>query len=144
MRAPWGTSLRYRRLLLRPHDFEKTMKTTPLLFAVAAALSTYLWAAEPESGATIDQMHKDYMAPMAQMTEAMHKGVMSNDPDVAFASGMVGLHEAAGGMAKVQLKYGKDAQMRALAENVIKTQQAEIVEMNAWLAKHPDPSAAQH
>jgi hypothetical protein len=133
MRAPWGTSLRYRRLLLRPHDFEKTMKTTPLLFAVAAALSTYLWAAEPESGATIDQMHKDYMAPMAQMTEAMHKGVMSNDPDVAFASGML-----------VQLKYGKDAQMRALAENVIKTQQAEIVEMNAWLAKHPDPSAAQH
>jgi uncharacterized protein (DUF305 family) len=112
------------------------MKTTPLLFAIAAALSTYLWAAEPDGSASIDQMHKDYMAPMGQMSEAMHKGVMANDPDVAFASGMLAHHEGAVAMAKVQLKYGKDAQMRQLAENVIKTQQAEIVEMKAWLAKH--------
>lgn len=112
------------------------MKTTPVLFAIAAALSTYLWAAEPDPSASIDQMHKDYMAPMGQMSEAMHKGVMANDPDVAFASGMLAHHEGAVAMAKVQLKYGKDAQMRELAQNVIKTQEAEIVEMKAWLAKH--------
>jgi uncharacterized protein (DUF305 family) len=120
------------------------MKSTPLLFLIAAALSTYLWAADPDANASVDQMHKDYMAPMGQMSEAMHKGVMANDPDVAFASGMLAHHEGAVAMAKVQLKYGKDPQMRALAENVIKTQQAEIVEMKAWLAKHPNPGGSSH
>jgi uncharacterized protein (DUF305 family) len=113
------------------------MKSTPLLFLVAAALSTYLWAADPDANPNIEQMHKDYMAPMSQMSASMHKGVMADDPDVAFASGMLAHHEGAVAMAKVQLKYGKDAQMRKLAENVIKTQEAEIVEMKAWLAKHP-------
>ncbi|WP_226502299.1 DUF305 domain-containing protein [Pseudomonas sp. MWU16-30317] len=113
------------------------MKSTPLLFLVAAALSTYLWAADPDANPNIEQMHKDYMAPMSQMSESMHKGVMADDPDVAFASGMLAHHEGAVAMARVQLKYGKDAQMRKLAENVIKTQEAEIVEMKAWLAKHP-------
>ena len=118
------------------------MKSTPLLFAIAAALSTYLWAAEPDAG--MDQMHKDYMAPMSQMSESMHKGVMANDPDVAFASGMLAHHEGAVAMAKVQLKYGKDAEMRKLAENVIKTQEAEITQMKAWLAKHPDKGMSGH
>jgi uncharacterized protein (DUF305 family) len=39
-------------------------------------------------------------------------------------------------MAKVELQYGKDAQLRKMARAIIKAQEAEIAEMNAWLKKH--------
>lgn len=120
------------------------MKATPFLFVIAAALSTYLWAAQPDDSASIDQMHKDYMAPMGQMNESMHKGVMADDPDVAFASGMLAHHQGAVAMAKVQLKYGKDPQMRKLAQNVISSQEAEIVQMKAWLTQHGHPQTNSH
>jgi uncharacterized protein (DUF305 family) len=39
-------------------------------------------------------------------------------------------------MAKIELKYGKDPEIRKLAEAVIKAQEAEIAELNAWLKAH--------
>ncbi|ELR8804057.1 DUF305 domain-containing protein, partial [Salmonella enterica] len=42
-------------------------------------------------------------------------------------------HEGAIEMAKTQLKYGKDPEMRKLAEDIIKAQQPEIDQMHAWL-----------
>lgn len=38
-------------------------------------------------------------------------------------------------MAKTQLKYGKDPEMRKLAEDIIKAQQPEIDQMQAWLKR---------
>jgi uncharacterized protein (DUF305 family) len=38
-------------------------------------------------------------------------------------------------MAKIQLKYGKDAEMRQLAEDIIKAQEQEIKQMQSWLEK---------
>jgi len=37
--------------------------------------------------------------------------------------------------AEVELKYGKDPQMRAQAKNIIKTQMEEIAFMKQWHAK---------
>ena len=39
-------------------------------------------------------------------------------------------------MACIELKYGKDAQNRKLAEEIIKAQELEVAGMLAWLERH--------
>lgn len=112
------------------------MKKILAITALAIAFSSSVVMAADDSN--IDQMHKDYMQSMGGMKDDMHHGVMSNDPDVAFAQGMLPHHQGAVDMARIQLKYGKDPEMRALAENIIKAQDAEMAQMKAWLKAHPE------
>ena len=82
-----------------------------------------------------------YMTIMDAMHQGMSAGVQAKNADVAFAQGMIAHHQGAIDMAKIQLKYGKDSEMRALAENIIKAQQIEITQMQTWLSKHKDDKA---
>jgi uncharacterized protein (DUF305 family) len=50
---------------------------------------------------------------------------------------MIPHHEGAVEMAKVELKYGKDAKLRKLAKDIIAAQEKEIAFMKQWLAAHP-------
>ncbi|AXC49993.1 DUF305 domain-containing protein [Paracoccus suum] len=71
--------------------------------------------------------------------DKMHGDMMidyTGDADVDFVKGMIPHHQGAIDMAKIVLKDGKDAQIRKLAEEVIKAQEAEIETMKAWLAAH--------
>ncbi|WP_392420379.1 DUF305 domain-containing protein [Edwardsiella piscicida] len=117
------------------------MKTIALASALllAAAAAPALAADLPAEQAAA--MHHELHGTMGTMHEDMMKGMMSNDPDVAFAAGMLPHHIGAVEMAKVELKYGKDPQMRQLAKSIIASQEKEINEMKAWLAAHPDKSA---
>ncbi|TGP23952.1 MULTISPECIES: DUF305 domain-containing protein [unclassified Mesorhizobium] len=72
--------------------------------------------------------------------DKMHTDMMLNytgNADVDFVRGMIPHHQGAIDMAKVVIANGKDPEIRKLAEGVVKAQEAEIKEMQDWLAKHP-------
>jgi len=60
----------------------------------------------------------------------------SGDSDVDFVKLMIPHHQAAIDMAKTQLLFGKDPQMRRLAQEIITDQQSEIELMNLWLKQY--------
>lgn len=61
----------------------------------------------------------------------------TGNPDRDFVRMMIAHHQGAIDMAKVELKYGKDPEIRRLASAIVAAQEKEIAEMKAWLAKHP-------
>jgi len=71
----------------------------------------------------------------ARMHAAMDISYTGN-ADIDFARAMIAHHEGAIDMAKIVLTFGKDAEIRKLAEDIIKAQQAEIVWMQDWLKKN--------
>ncbi|MDF1601909.1 DUF305 domain-containing protein [Mesorhizobium sp. YIM 152430] len=79
---------------------------------------------------------QENMRKMMITMPTMHEGMMNEDADVAFACGMIAHHQGAIDMAQVLLEHGDDPQMRALAEEIIEAQVAEIEQMTNWLAKN--------
>src|SRR5207248_11148426 len=116
---------------------------TRLLIAAAAALtilSIGLLGAGVQSGIlannsqpTADRDWSELIASMDKMHMAMEAVKRSGNSDVDFVRLMLPHHQAAIDMAKTQLVYGKDAQMRRLAQEIITDQQSEIQLMERWL-----------
>jgi uncharacterized protein (DUF305 family) len=77
---------------------------------------------------------------MAKMHAAMASVEPSGNSDVDFVKLMLPHHQAAIDMARTQLKYGNDPQMRRLAQEVIIDQQSEIELMHLWLRQRESSS----
>ena len=80
-----------------------------------------------------DANWSELIASMEKMHMAMGEVKQSGDNDVDFVRLMLPHHQAAIDMAKTQLLYGKDPQMRRLAQEIITDQQLEIEFMQRWL-----------
>ena len=116
----------------------------------AVAISNYAQANEQPHQAhmnmpmsTDSAMQQELMQGMSQMHQDMMAAAQYKDPDVAFAAGMLPHHIGAVKMAEVELKYGKNPEMRKLAEDIINAQQAEIEQMQKWLKAHNKKSSVK-
>jgi uncharacterized protein (DUF305 family) len=126
----------------------KTLNTL-LAVALAAGLSTAVLAqgmkghegmdhnamSGAQSAASDAASSKEFQAAHMKMMENM-KVEFTGNPDVDFVQGMIPHHQGAIDMAKVELKFGKDPELRKLAESIISDQEKEIGQMQAWLKKH--------
>lgn len=127
---------------------KRTVLSAALGLAMVLGMSSASFAAsEPAStttthahhlAATHTKMGAELAKSMATMHEDMMKGIAYADADAAFAAGMIPHHQGAIDMAKIELKYGKDAQMLKLAKAIEAAQGPEIAQMQAWLKAHPE------
>jgi len=125
-----------------------------LVFAVAVALTILgigLLCAGVESEslahaspATADPDWSELIASMDKMHMAMGAIQRSGNADLDFVKLMLPHHQAAIDMAKTQLLYGKDPQMRRLAQEIITDQQLEIELMQRWLKQQEFPQPAKN
>ncbi|MBB1228180.1 DUF305 domain-containing protein [Pantoea conspicua] len=114
----------------KPH-----MILASLLFVLPAAVMAQQPASKMTHEMSMSPASKEYMSGMQKMHSSMMNALKEQDADRAFAKGMIEHHRGAIAMAETELKYGKDPEMKKMAEDVIKAQKSEIEHMEAWLKK---------
>ena len=113
-----------------------------ILLAAALSLPAALtWTkpvlAQDKPGMAPAPVDQAMMQGMARMQHSMKSAPMTGEPDRDFVAMMIPHHQGAVSMAEVELKYGHDPRMRALARDIIAAQEREIAQMHAWQAAHP-------
>jgi len=87
-------------------------------------------AASPSTGA--------YRNNAKTMMKNMMAQPYTGNADVDFVAHMIPHHQGAVEQAEVELKYGKDPQMKALAASIVKAQRQEIIYMRKWQSSHAE------
>ena len=78
---------------------------------------------------------KAFAASMKTMMNGM-RVKPTGKPDANFALMMIPHHQGAIDMAKVELQYGTDPELRQLATDIVAAQEKEIAQMKAWLERN--------
>jgi len=119
----------------------------PLRFAVVLVwISAFAIAADPQGAhsqgenTTANSHWAELVGSMEKMHVAMASVESSRNSDEDFVALMLPHHLAAIDMAKTQLLYGTDPQMRRLAQEIIADQQSEIELMQLWIKQHEPKS----
>lgn len=107
------------------------------LFTLALLIAPLGASADDMAGMDMGKSPADKA--FAQSMQTMMKNMdvkPTGNPDKDFVLMMLPHHQGAVDMAKVELQYGKDPELRQLATGIVAAQEKEIAEMKAWLAKH--------
>jgi len=104
---------------------------TNLRLAIPLAVSLVLGA---ETTVLAQDMgyEKEMMSAHKKMMDDMMAMKSTGDPDKDFAMMMVPHHQGAIDMAKAELRYGKDPQLKKMAHDIIDAQMKEIEEFKKW------------
>ncbi|MFM0329493.1 CopM family metallochaperone [Paraburkholderia strydomiana] len=125
------------------------IRTASICFGIALSLAGLTANAQQAASMPAGQMSMsssgdDNANPSTRAFKSADESMMKNmsgpytgDTDKDFVSHMIPHHQGAVDMAEVELKYGKDPQMKRLAANIVKAQKEEIAYMKKWQAKHP-------
>ncbi len=86
----------------------------------------------PSAASPADQA---FMAAMDRMNATM-KVPLTGNPDADFVAMMIPHHQGAVDMAKVELQYGKNEQLRRMADRIVTAQTKQIDALRRWQARH--------
>ena len=116
----------------------EAVRTKLRLAAITTLLCAAIQAQQPAHQHIGDQAPNDpawseLQSSMEKMHTAMSSLEASGNSDVDFVKMMIPHHQAAIDMARTQLLFGKDPQLRRLAQEIITDQQSEIELMTLWL-----------
>lgn len=88
-----------------------------------------------------DPASRAYMQSMQKMNRDMRSKRMTGDADADFARMMAAHHQGAIDMARIELQYGKDPDLKAMAQKMIDDQTKEVQQLQDWLKQHPPKQA---
>ena len=115
----------------------------PSLALAAASLAALAPLAQPvvaqqmqhQMDAMDNPADKAFLGAMRDMMMGMHQSMPTGRTDEDFVRMMVPHHQAAVDMAKAEIAYGKDPDLKALAADIVTAQDRELAMMKAWQAK---------
>jgi hypothetical protein len=121
------------------------------ILAIGVAIGTAVLVSadegsHPDIGKTIGSEGGPEVSFLAESDAAMQKMMTdmavkpTGDVDVDFVAMMVPHHQGAIDMAIAVLRYGRNAQIKRLAQEIIITQQQEIAAMRLAVGEHLPPS----
>jgi uncharacterized protein (DUF305 family) len=112
------------------------MRSACIFVAAAFIAAPTIALAQEVHGAGHDAAAQASMDANQKMMADMQAMEPSGDADKDFVLMMIPHHQGAIDMAKLELQYGKDPELKAMAEKIIADQEKEIAAMHDWLARH--------